>query len=268
MTEQAVPFVRVALAQTNPVRHALTNSQRLCALIHAHADVAVLIAPELAITGLPTYQPRELAIGPEDPSLAAIAQACADTRTAFIGGYIEDGSGQLHNSMVVIDSSGTVIANYRKTHLYSVENGAFEPGDELQVVEVAGIRLGLMICFDMEFPEVARCLTLMGAEVLVAIAANMDPLYNDQLIASQARALDNRLPLVYVNRVGIEDGVRYNGGSRVVDGDGQILAEAGPFETVLPVTVPLGSVMGPVLHYPTLRRPELYDHVNDTAATM
>lgn len=85
MTEQAVPFVRVALAQTNPVRHALTNSQRLCALIHAHADVAVLIAPELAITGLPTYQPQELAIGPEDPSLAAIAQACADTRTAFIG---------------------------------------------------------------------------------------------------------------------------------------------------------------------------------------
>jgi predicted amidohydrolase len=78
----------------------------------------------------------------------------------------------------------------------------------------------------MEFPEHARTLARAGAELLLTASANMEPYYIDHQIASQARALDNRLPHLYCNHVGEEAGLRFVGGSRVVRADGNIEAEA------------------------------------------
>jgi predicted amidohydrolase len=77
----------------------------------------------------------------------------------------------------------------------------------------------------MEFPEAARALAAAGADLLVTAAANMDPFYGDQRIASQARALDNRLPHLYVNRAGREGGLEFVGGTRALAPDGTVVAE-------------------------------------------
>lgn len=256
-----VQSVRVALAQIDVVpRDPQKNAASLGELIYAHADADILVAPELALTGCSLIGLPELAATPEH-AFADIARVCAETATAFIGGYVEAGPGLPYNSMVVIDATGTIVANYRKTHLFDAESTVITPGRELMVVPLAGIQVGLLICFDMEFPEVSRTLAGMGAELLVGIAANFDPMYNDQLIATQARALDNRLPFVYVNRVGAEWPVQFNGGSRAITADGYIIADAGPWETVTTVEVPLHSVMGPAVQYRTQLRPELYHTV-------
>jgi predicted amidohydrolase len=79
----------------------------------------------------------------------------------------------------------------------------------------------------MEFPEHARALALAGADLLLTVAANMEPFLGDHRLASRARALDNRLPHLYCNRCGEEAGVRFVGGSRAIGADGAIHAEAG-----------------------------------------
>ncbi len=98
---------------------------------------------------------------------------------------------------------GTPPVVYRKANLFgAAERSAFVEGGELVVADVGGHRLGLLICFDVEFPETARALAAAGAKLLVTIAANMEPYGPDHALAARARALDNRRPHVYVNRTG------------------------------------------------------------------
>ena len=253
--------IRVALAQLEAhSRDPERNSRKLSELILAHSDADLFIAPELILTGYQLTEPSELALETDDPLIDRIAQACAETGTAFIGGYIEKSSehSRPFNSMLVIDAEGSIAANYRKTHLYDKESQAFLAGEALTVVAVAGANIGLMNCFDMEFPEVGRTLAAMGANLFVDISANMDPLYNDHLVACQARALDNRTALVYVNRVGQEASFNFVGGSRVVNAEGHIIAQSEPGEGVMLVEVPLGTDVGDELDYVSLLRPELY----------
>ena len=90
--------------------------------------------------------------------------------------------------------------------------------------------MGLMICFDIEFPEVARSLARAGAEMLVTISANMEPFGNDHAVFVSARALENGLPHVYVNQVGPVEKLTFVGGSAIVSPDGEIYAQAGSSE--------------------------------------
>jgi predicted amidohydrolase len=127
-----------------------------------------------------------------------------------------------------VDERGTVAAVYRKVQLFGGdESDAFVAGDELLVVELLGVKIGLMICFDLEFPEVARALARAGAELLVTISANMEPFGNDHAVFVSARALENGLPHVYVNQVGPAGTLNFVGGSTVVSADGEVDAQAG-----------------------------------------
>jgi predicted amidohydrolase len=131
------------------------------------------------------------------------------------------------NSALCIDRTGELAGVYRKTHLFGAETEAYVPGDSLATVALEGRRLGVMICFDMEFPEVARTLAADGADVLVTISANPAPFELDHDLFARTRALENGLPHVYVNRVGEEEGFDFCGGSLALDPDAGVLAEAG-----------------------------------------
>lgn len=160
--------------------------------------------------------------------------------TALVFGAAERLDGGIANSAFCVDESGSVAAVYRKVQLYGAEKTAFAAGDELLVVELCGVRVGVMICFDLEFPEVARALARAGAELLVTISANMEPFGNDHAVFASARALENGLPHAYVNQVGPGEDLTFTGGSAVVSADGDGLAQAGPSEeSVLRAGLPL-----------------------------
>ncbi|MEO3856316.1 nitrilase-related carbon-nitrogen hydrolase [Acrocarpospora sp. B8E8] len=160
----------------------------------------------------------------------------------------------MYDSALAIGPDGRVAGVYRKTHLFGDEADAFAAGRELVPIEVGGTSLGVLICFDVEFPEPARTLALRGAELLVTVAANMEPYFADHELASRARALDNRLPHVYVNAVGRAGALTLVGGSRAVGPDGAVLAEAGGEEAVLVCEVPVRRPVPPQLDYLRLRR--------------
>lgn len=256
--------VRVLLAQQCPApRDVEANVERIRAQLRNSPDADIAVFPELFLTGYQVDQLDELAVPLDGATVAALRRASADAQTAFVGGYLERGdSGAVYNSMLIVDATGTVAGNYRKTHLFGKESSAFTAGGQLACVEVGGTRIGPMICFDMEIPEVARTLGFQRPDIFVGIAANMEPFHGDHLVASCARALDNRTPLVYVNRTGCELGFRFVGGSRVVDASGQVVADLGEAEGVAVVDVSLRRDVPADVDYLRHLRPELYQRTD------
>ena len=123
-------------------------------------------------------------------------------------------------------------------------------------MELAGRRVAPLICFDIEFPEPARQVTLAGADLLVTASANMEPYYLDHAIGTVARAHENRRPHLYANMVGEGDGLVFVGGSRSIAPSGETLMEAGQSEEellVVPVAEPAG--IDELTDYPNLLQP-------------
>ena len=237
MPERAGSAVRALLAQLAPAPAAAeANARRAAQVIRAH-DAELMAFPELYLSGYDLRRAGEAAIAPDAPPIGEIRRAAAETATAVAIGFTERRGAALANSLALIDEHGELAAVYRKVHLFGDERSLFEPGEELVVAELAGRRVGALVCFDMEFPEPARALARAGADLLLTVAANMEPFFGDHLIASQARALDNRVPHLYCNRCGEEAGLRFVGGSRAVRADGTVGAEAGDGEELLAVEV-------------------------------
>lgn len=170
--------------------------------------------------------------------------------------YYEEAGLARYNSLAIADADGTILANYRKTHIPQApgyeEKFYFSPGDSgFQVVETRFGRIGCGICWDQWFPETARCLALQGAEMLLFPTAIGTEPKNPELDSSghwrrtmQGHAAANMIPVVASNRVGMEQdgntaGVFY-GTSFIAGYTGEILADAGRTdETFITATVDL-----------------------------
>jgi predicted amidohydrolase len=252
--------LRVLMVQENATpRDIGANVHRIRALLAEHPDADVAVFPELFVTGYQVDQLHELALSSQGSVLSALAQTCAQFGTAFVGGYLERADdGSLFDSMLLIDANGKVAGNYRKTHLFGVESSLFTAGEHLRCVEIGGVVVAPMICFDVEIAEVARTLAGQGPDLFIAIAANMAPFHEDHLIAARARALDNRTPLVYINRVGSEAGFDFVGGSRVVTANGHVLCDLGSEAQNLVFEVPLRGAVAADVDYRRHLRPTLY----------
>ena len=129
--------------------------------------------------------------------------------------------GRVFNTVHLADRTGGRLARYAKTHLYgAVDRAQFAPGPALAApVELDGWKLGLAICYDIEFPEVARALALAGAEAILVPTANMLPFESVATRLVPARAEENAVFLAYANYVGADDAFTYFGRSCVCDPD-------------------------------------------------
>lgn len=224
--------MRVLLAQLDPAPRDLdANAEAVAGALAAAPEAELAVFPELFLSGYETDDVGALALDPAAAGtpLATVRAAAAEHGTAVLVGFVErTPDGGAANAVACVERDGSLAAVYRKTHLFGgEERAAFTPGDGLLVVTLAGRRVGPLICFDVEFPEPARALAKAGAELLVTVAANMEPYGPDHALAARARALDNRLPHVYVNRVGDEAGLRFVGGSAAIAAGGRPVAELG-----------------------------------------
>jgi len=146
---------------------------------------------------------------------------------AVVVGLIENDNGCFYNTSLFITPNG-IAHIYRKTHLWIDEPGLVSPGNSYSTIEWRGVRLGLLICYDCEFPESACALAELGAELILISDGNMHPYGNVHPTAAAARAQENQLFTVMVNRVGEDDeNVVHASGSTVVDPFGERLLEAG-----------------------------------------
>ena len=219
----------------------------------------LLVFPELFLSG---YQTRDLpgvGLTLEDPRLQPLATACAEHQTGLLVGFVEMTTEGACDAYLAIDRDGRILPSIRKTHLFGDEASVFLRGAALEPIELCGVQVGVINCFEVEFPEVARTLAIRGAEILIAGSANMHPYEADHRIATLARALENRLPLAYANRVGAESGHDFCGASRLIDANGHILGQLDTDESsVLTTTFSVGARPTPETDMLAQRLPNLY----------
>jgi predicted amidohydrolase len=247
------------LAQLAPSpRDVDANVARVVRALRERPDADLAVFPELFLGGYTLARLDELALATTSPPLMEIARAADAARTAVVVGFAERTDRGVANAAACFGADGRLEAVYRKAHLFGAEAGAFIAGDEQLVVPLAGALVAPLICYDIEFPEPARAVARAGAELLVTASANMSPYWADHELASRARALDNRLGHLYVNRVGVESGHRFVGGSRAVAPDGSVVIEASiGDEELLVVGAGRADRPDPALDYPRLARGEL-----------
>ena len=207
-------------------------------LAAAAAGASVIVVPELAPSGYvfaSMAEARAAAEPADGPTVTGWAAAAADLGVVIIGGFDELGAdGLLYNSAVLVDPAGTR-AVYRKAHLWDAESDFFTPGAAPPpVVDTAFGAIGMMICYDAEFPEWVRRPALAGADLL-AVPTNwpaepVPPGERPNVVLNvQAAAFANRMFVAAACRVGAERGVSWFGGSLIAGPDGYPLAgPAGP----------------------------------------
>jgi len=139
------------------------------------------------------------------------------------------------NAAMLIGPDGEILLNYRKTHLFGdLDRGMFkQPGTDFPVAELNGTKIGVLICYDIEFPEPARRLALAGADIILIPTAVMEPYDQVARHVIPARAYENQVYIAYANHSGAENGLGYIGLSSICGPDGAVLAMAGGGEEML-----------------------------------
>ncbi|WP_089103285.1 carbon-nitrogen hydrolase family protein [Streptomyces hyaluromycini] len=202
----------------------------------AAAGAALLVAPEMFLTGYAIGDDIARLAEPADGDSAdAIAELAHRHGLAIAYGYPERDGDAVHNSAQLISADGTRLANYRKSHLFGgFERDHFTAGDQPVVqAELNGLTVGIMICYDVEFPELVRAHALAGTDLLLVPTANMHPF---ELVAESlvpVRAWENQMYVAYANRVGQEGEFEFFGLSALAGPDGVTRARAGRGEELV-----------------------------------
>ncbi|MEZ5703693.1 MAG: carbon-nitrogen hydrolase family protein [Burkholderiaceae bacterium] len=225
-----------------------------------------LVCPEMGLTGyaIGADAVQALAEPPDGPMAQAVAGIARQHGIAIVYGYPEHNprSGQKpFNAVQAIDEQGHAIGHYRKTHLYgALDQQQFSPGDApSQVFTCRGWRVGLLVCFDVEFPEAVRLLALQGADAVLVPTANMIAFDEVPERLVPARACENRMYVAYANACGCEGEVHYGGKSLVANALGDVVAHADRAETLLLATLNPNHLSEARRNsYLPHRRPDLY----------
>lgn len=235
-----VPLCRVAVVQMrsqplDPITNATATSAGIERCAAAGATVVVL--PELVATGYRVNR-EELApiaesVSDPGPVLTAWTQTARRLGVAVVGGFAERAGDRLFNSAATIDETGEIVSVYRKLHLFGRERDCFEPGDRgLPIVTVAGVRIGVLVCYDLRFPEAMRIMALRGAELIAVPTAWVAGF--DRSVPPDGRighvdgvivqANLNQVFVACADTVGEISGVAFLGRSVVVSPFGELLA--------------------------------------------
>lgn len=229
----------------------------------AAAGAGLLVAPEMFLTGYAIGDDIARLAEPADGDSAdAVADIAGRRGLAIAYGYPERHGETVYNSAQLVSADGSRLANYRKTHLFGCfERDHFQPGGQPVVqAELDGLTVGLMICYDVEFPENVRAHALAGTDLLVVPTAQMHPF---QFVAESVvpvRAFENQMYVAYVNRVGQEGEFEFVGLSTLAGPDGVARTRAGRGEELVfadadPVALAASREANPYLQD---RRPGLY----------
>jgi 5-aminopentanamidase len=242
------------------------NTDRALEAIKQAAELGadIVLFPELYLTGI--LEGKEQLAAASEPRegayLQRILQASKRHHVGVAMSFVEKAE-RYHNTTMLTDKAGAPLAFYRKTHLWLKENEMLARGETIgEPVAFEGARLGLLTCYDIEFPEPARHLALHGAQCILVPTANMMPWGSHQRISIIARALENHVFVAYCNRADCGSTYVHTGDSAIVDPFGRLVCDLGARPMVgsfaVDFSVCAGSRMEMGPDYFRDRRPELY----------
>ena len=242
MTDQ----LSIALAQLNPTVGDIDGNATLVSDARktaAKQGADLLVCSELVISG---YPPEDLVVRPSFQAACAaaidrLAEETVDGGPGLLVGSLWVEDDQLYNAAILLDG-GKVLAVRLKHELpnYGVfdEKRVFSPGPMPGPVNFRDVRLGVMICEDMWQPDVAECLQESGAEILVVLNGSPYALdkWDQRLHLAVERITETRLPMIYVNQVGGQDELVFDGGSFVLNADRRLQARCADWYPALQIT--------------------------------
>jgi len=237
--------IKVELAQIGIADGDLqgTLARTLAVIETTAADTDLLVLPESCLGGFPNKaNVARLAEPLNGPSLTAVCNAAKEKGISVALGFTEVDNGRFFNSGVLIEPEQGIVLHYRKTHLWPGEVGIVEAGNRLVTTLWKGIRVGFLICYDIEFPETARALGQLGVELMLVTNGNFDPDGPVHRTCIMARAMENQAFALMVNRCGSHEDLAFCGGSAVVAPFGNMLAEAGRDEARISLSLDLSQL--------------------------
>ena len=236
-------------------------------IVQARPETNLIVFPELITSGYECTKDEFARIAeeikPGAPSIIRISTLCKKYEVSVVYGLPEFGAdGEYYNSAVMLGPDGSILGSYRKVHLFDTEKLHFKPGTEINVIETPFGKVGLMICWDTAFPELARTYALQGADLLIVSTNWENPYSDDWDLITRARAFDNTLHLVSSNRIGQEKTLSFFGHSNIISPTGKIIAALNEeTEGIIHATLDLTQTPSLRKEYYTFltdRKPELY----------
>jgi len=268
--------VKLGICQMAVTSDKALNISKAKAMIEAAAaeNCQVAILPEMFNCPYQTELFSQYAERyPEGDTLRMLRQAAVEAKIVVVGGSVpeRDEYNKVYNTSFIFDKDGSLLGRHRKMHLFDVdikggtvfkESSILAAGQEMTVVRIAGLTLGIGICYDVRFPELSRLMTLAGAELLIFPAAfgwTTGPAHWELLMRS--RAIDNQVFVVGAAPANTP-GAQYQayGHSMVVDPWGDILVVANSEESMMTVKIDCNMIYTVREQLPLLkhRRPDVY----------
>jgi predicted amidohydrolase len=225
----------------------------------------VLVLPELFTTGYHSPEKmHELAEDINGPTVSTLKRITRENNISIgAGSFIEKDGDRYYNTSISMNSKGQLLNRYRKTHLFTPmgEEEMFSPGDRLTTFKCFDTIIGVLTCYELRFPEIARRLALDGAKIIFCPVNWPHPRADIMYNLARARAIENQLFFVVVNRVGTQGKWYFCGQSMVCAPDGKVLALGSEEnEERIDVEINLEDVEKYRQEIPSLkeRRPEIY----------
>jgi predicted amidohydrolase len=267
---------RVSLLQTDvaagePERNYAHVKAMLAKAAGAREKPDLVVLPEMWNTGYALDRIGELADPDGERTRQLFGSFCREHGMMAVAGSVAERSADgVRNTSYVFGRDGSVVSRYSKIHLFGLmgEDQALVGGKDICSLVLEGIPAGVMICYDIRFPELARSLAISGVKLLIVPAQWPEARIGHWRTLLTARAIENQLYVIGCNRAGRSGGAdqrgggaaEFNGHSLVIDPWGNILAEAGEEEEILTAGISLDVVEEVRARIPVFRdrRPELY----------
>lgn len=261
--------MKIAAAQISCVLGDFTanlSKVRDFAVLAKKSGGELIVFPEMVDTGYSMPVIQKHAKKWSDGAVPELQEIAKETSIAIAAGISDRDGASIFNSQVLVNAQGEVVAKYRKTHLVTAapldERVCLSPGNKFVSCKIGKFNVGLSICYDLRFPEMARTLVVeRGANVMVNSSAWPVVRAEHLRILALARAVENQSYFIIANRVGTDDGVTFCGSSLIIDPFGAILAAASPDREELIEAEISEQLIADVRTRVTVfahRRPELY----------
>jgi len=195
------------------------------------SGVDLIVFPEMSDTGYSMAVIQKHARQWSDGAVPELQRIAKENAIAIVAGISNRDGDSIFNAQVFVSANGDMIGRYRKTHLVTAapldERVCFSAGNEFVVCKFGSFNVGLSICYDLRFPEMARALAVKHAANVIVNSSAWPVVRAEHLrILAQARAVENQSYFIVANRVGTDDGVTLCGNSMIIDPSGKNLAEA------------------------------------------
>lgn len=233
-------IMKIAAAQIITTPGAVQdNTKKMLDYIDRSASLGsdVVMFPEMSDTGYDMPLIMSSAQSWDEGTVPALQASAKRYGINVIAGVSERTNEGVFNSTVIINREGSISGRYRKTHLITaepmLEHRFLKAGESLGIAEVEGVLCGFMTCYDIRFPEIARTLSLKGANILFVPSAFPLVRLTHWTVLLNARAVENQVFVVACNRIGIDAGVSFCGTTTIIDPYGAIIASSSAIHETL-----------------------------------